>query len=150
MTTAKPVRNSTNAFFLDKLYEPSQKLFKHISHNSIDLIHQKVEGFEHPQFTKYGVGQYYDWHIDYYPETRRVLGADRILSASILLNDDFVGGNFQFKYGDTDIHKIDMKVGDVILFHAKTFHCVTPVESGIRYSFVMWTLGKDNDSTDTY
>jgi predicted 2-oxoglutarate/Fe(II)-dependent dioxygenase YbiX len=58
-----------------------------------------------------------------------------ILSAVGLLNEKFVGGIF------TICGKIiDLSVGDVIIFPSNFLypHSVSPVKSGIRYSFVSW------------
>ena len=31
--------------------------------------------------------------------------------------------------------------GSIIIFPSFTYHCVTPITKGTRYSLVLWTLG---------
>lgn len=58
-----------------------------------------------------------------------------VLSAVGLLNKKFVGGDFFI----CD-QKVELSTGDVIIFPSNFLypHNVTPVKSGIRYSFVSW------------
>ena len=63
----------------------------------------------------------------------------RKLSMSIILNDDYEGGEFEF-YG----HKKSIKPtkGTVIVFPSYMVHRVKPVTKGIRYSVVAWFCGE--------
>lgn len=100
-----------------------------------------VTGCEPLQFTKYDVGEKYDWHIDTIwnqEDTRKI-------SFSLLLNDDFEGGDLQFEIGspgtEERITTVKMKKGDIVFFPSYLWHRVTPVTRGERYSLVGWVRG---------
>ena len=80
---------------------------------------------------RYEKGQYIAPHLD----TSNDLG--RILSLSILLNNDFDGGRFMFWGGDLTIPK---EKGSVLMFPSNLMypHEVTPIDRGTRYSIVTW------------
>ena len=61
---------------------------------------------------------------------------------SILLNDDYEGGGFKFAGNiDNPIGGNGTK-GTVIVFPSYHSHSVEKVTKGIRYSLVVWFLGK--------
>ena len=62
-----------------------------------------------------------------------------ICGASILLNDEFEGGEFEIFTNEK--HVVELKKKDIILFHADTPHRVREVTSGVRKSLVGWTQG---------
>jgi PKHD-type hydroxylase len=103
----------------------------------------RLSSIEPLQITRYAESDYYDYHIDgdgitpinspntiYHGKTRKV-------SMSILLNDDFEGGEFEF-YPNT---RLMPARGDVIIFPSYILHRVAPVTSGVRYSLVAWMIG---------
>jgi len=120
-----------------------------------------VGSCEPPQITEYKKGQFYNWHADglsdrlsmYTKEqvgdNELMLGKVRKLSMTILLNDGYRGGEFQFKTQgslkekyETKISTLDvLKKGSVIVFPSSMVHRVTPVTKGVRYSVVAWFLG---------
>jgi len=59
-----------------------------------------------------------------------------ILSIVGLLNDDYQGGDF-IMWGSK---KINLKTGDVLVFPSNFLfpHRISPINNGIRYSFVSW------------
>tara|TARA_E500000331_G_scaffold3566_1_gene3565 strand:- start:2538 stop:3131 length:594 start_codon:yes stop_codon:yes gene_type:complete len=100
-----------------------------------------IDFIEPIQDTLYEVGGYYDWHIDesnWYPGKRQ---SNRIrkISFTILLNDDFEGGEFELFADEKKI--IPLKKKDVILFMGDTPHRVRKVTSGVRKSLVGWVQG---------
>lgn len=106
-----------------------------------------IDENEDIQFTIYGKDQYYDWHIDSWDKPYTKSGKIRKLSASILLNDGFEGGEFQFNLRDKDhennIFSIEdsKNTGTVIVFPSHILHKVNEVTAGTRYSLVCWALG---------
>ena len=110
---------------------------------------------EECQFTKYKSNQFYNWHRDSFdkpfPETRGpdYNGKIRKLSVSCLLSDEneYEGGNLEFQTRDQDDPNIVVttekikKKGTIIVFPSYTWHRVTPVTKGTRYSLVIWNLG---------
>jgi len=97
------------------------------------------------QITRYQVDGHYDFHADGNGFTREISNSDsctnnktRKLSMSIVLNDDFEGGEFEFFSGE----EINSKRGTVIVFPSHLVHRVKPVTKGIRYSLVVWFCGE--------
>jgi hypothetical protein len=72
-------------------------------------------------------------------------GNVRKLSMTILLNDDFEGGELQiasYNKGECFIKTPKMNKGSVIVFPSFIEHQVLEVTEGERYSLVAWFLGK--------
>jgi len=104
----------------------------------------KLNGYDAIQYTTYDqTGQHYDWHMDTMLGKKNIDSNDvrtRKLSLTMLLNDDFKGGEFQINTG-TEAETIPTKKGRAILFPSFLIHRVTPVTSGIRKSLVIWVTG---------
>lgn len=88
------------------------------------------------QFLRYGPGGKFNAHIDSYSSTLRTL------SVSVILNDNFNGGEFAFfdKTGKKELHTIKPVQGDIIVFPSNFMypHAVHPVKFGTRYAIVSW------------
>ena len=68
----------------------------------------------------------------------------RKISASVLLNDDYSGGEFDSIHLEDGIavkKEIKPKTGDAIFFPSHIQHRVRPVRVGTRYSLVCWFAG---------
>ena len=92
---------------------------------------------ERPQLLKYEApSKGYDWHVD--------IGAGdastRKISISILLNDDYRGGELGFFAEKSQYIKPDR--GMAVCFPSFLPHCVMPVEKGTRWSLVSWINGE--------
>ena len=64
----------------------------------------------------------------------------RYFSSSILIakSSDLVGGDL-ILYSDDDVpFKVDLEVGEAVLFHSKRYHEVTEVEQGWRLALIVW------------
>jgi Rps23 Pro-64 3,4-dihydroxylase Tpa1-like proline 4-hydroxylase len=59
------------------------------------------------------------------------------------INDDFIGGEFQYKISD-EIYTIKPKKNLSILLDSNIKHRVLPVETGHRYSLVCFFSAKEN------
>ena len=111
------------------------------------------------QFTKYGKGQYYDWHCDSFhaPYQRDNQndpshGKIRKLSVTVSLSDpkDYKGGELEFDFKDVHVNqkpnikkcKEILPKGSLVVFPSFVWHRVCPVKKGSRYSLVIWNLGK--------
>ena len=77
---------------------------------------------------------------------------DKVRKLSMTVNltnpNNYAGGNLKFDLG-AHAGKKRFKVceeirpqGSIIIFPSFTYHCVTPVTRGTRYSLVLWSLGK--------
>jgi len=102
-----------------------------------------LNGYPSFQYTTYDANGRYDWHTDMSFGSKFDGDAEpRKLSLTLLLNDEFEGGQFQINNGkeespiDVPIHK-----GRAVLFPSFMIHRVTPVTKGIRKSIVVWVLG---------
>tara|TARA_R110002020_G_scaffold359586_1_gene572320 strand:- start:116 stop:745 length:630 start_codon:yes stop_codon:yes gene_type:complete len=110
------------------------------------------------QFTKYKLGQFYNWHCDSFCSPYKRKGPDngkiRKLSMTCQLTDgsEYKGGELEFDLRNYDPpmrdeskHLIQCKQilpkGSIIVFPSFMWHRVKPVTKGTRYSLVMWTLG---------
>ena len=89
------------------------------------------------QFTTYDAGDkgHYDWHMDVIPshQTRKI-------SAVVLLNDDYEGGNLQIDGKDLTE---TIGAGNVIIFPSYLLHKVDEVTKGTRNSLVVWGIGEE-------
>lgn len=80
---------------------------------------------------RYTKGQFYIQHVDNCKEYPREL------SCSIILNDDYEGGEFSF-FNNTEKYKLTK--GSVIVFPSNFLfpHQILPVTEGVRYSIITW------------
>lgn len=94
-------------------------------------------GFKEPfQYTVYGPGGHYGWHMDLGEGIART----RKLSLTVQLCDDYAGGDFEMNLG-TRIQAMPKEVGKVIVFPSWMLHRVAPVTHGVRRSLVVWAHG---------
>lgn len=160
----KHIRNSKNCW-IPSNYWIGGFIWNYVSaaNNSnffYDLSH--IDG-EVLQYTVYEEGDYYNWHADqeigsYYKlQASRSNHSDgqellrdfaninvekiRKLSFSLLLNDDYEGGQFQFLTENGELYEVPKEKGLVVVFDSRTRHRVRPVKSGVRKSVVGWVVG---------
>ena len=113
-----------------------------------------IESAESMQVTRYKPGGFYGFHKDgmgdhlsAYSEPGRqfIHGRVRKLSMTVLLNEDYEGGEFQFATYSKEECEISTpefsKLGSIIVFPSAMEHRVAPVTKGVRYSLVVWFLG---------
>ena len=112
-----------------------------------------IKAAESMQLTRYRKGGFYLFHKDGNcdhlsaydnPDNPFMHGHVRKISMSIILNDNFEGGAFEFASYNKEkctITPIDAKAGDIIFFTSGMEHRVAPVTKGIRYSLVNWFVG---------
>ena len=113
-----------------------------------------IEAAESIQITRYEKGGFYNFHKDgksdnlgayNTPENKFLHGNVRKLSMSIILNDDYEGGSFEFatleKEVSTTYTPAFNKLGSIIVFPSFLTHRVEPVTKGTRYAAVSWFLG---------
>ena len=85
-----------------------------------------------------------------YTDNPNMIGKVRKLSMTINLNKpgEYDGGNLKFDFGPHATGKRFHEVteirpqGSIIVFPSFTYHQVTPVTRGTRYSLVLWSLGQ--------
>ena len=74
--------------------------------------------------------------LDYNP-----LEYNRKLSFSLLLNDDYEGGELQLLYPPHTFCKVPKEKGHLVIFDSRVQHRVNPVKNGTRQSLVGWAVG---------
>lgn len=118
------------------------------------------------QFTSYGLNEHYNWHSDWgsdflstynCPNNPDYHGKVRKISATINLVDgnEYDGGNLMFanpkylhrnfgKNGEKELYDVEdiRSKGSIVIFPSFTYHKVSPVTKGRRYSLVAWVVGK--------
>ena len=85
-----------------------------------------------------------------YTEHKEMVGKVRKLSMTLNLNTpgEYEGGNLKFDFGPHSqgerFHECEeiRPQGSLIVFPSFTYHQVTPVTKGTRYSLVLWSLGQ--------
>lgn len=127
-------------------YQNECKWFYDKLANAIDFLNQtfyqfNLTGFQNYQFTEYTAKDKgkYDWHIDM-PLGDNSQPLTRKLSATLLLNDGFEGGQFEF-LNVSKKNQPQMLAGSLIVFPSFMVHRVTEVSKGIRNSLVCWCVG---------
>lgn len=99
-----------------------------------------LNGYDAFQYTTYGPEQHYEWHMDM--SMSHNVYQPRKLSMSVLLNDDFEGGEFLVNNGqESKADKVPLWPGRAVIFPSFMIHKVTPVTKGIRKSLVVWVVG---------
>jgi PKHD-type hydroxylase len=106
-----------------------------------------LNGYESFQYTRYSAEDAgtYNWHMDMFTgsdflpegtiETRK-------LSLTLLLNDQFTGGDFCINSGREEHPKVvPCPRGRAIIFPSFMIHKVTPLLTGMRKSVVVWVTG---------
>jgi len=99
-----------------------------------------IQEHERLQFSKYEVGDFFDWHCDLQEDSTDMT---RKLSATLILSDpnSYEGGVLEFFAGTNQPIKPPQNKGTIIIFDSREWHRVTKVTKGIRYSLVLWSRG---------
>lgn len=90
------------------------------------------------QYSVYNKNDHYGWHIDRRPVHQ---GEDeKKLSFSLILNENYEGGELEFKDSNENM-SLNLNKGDMVIFPSTLSHRVKPVTNKIRKSLVGWMLG---------
>ena len=152
-----PVRNSKSTWI------PSNHWTCGLCYHYIQLANKEnfrydIEGYgaDNMQYTSYGEGEYYNWHIDtsvsvqYTPtklesENFVALNSEKVRKLSFTMQlsdpDEYKGGELQI-LSDENISFFAPKTrGTIIVFDSRLRHRVRKIESGCRKSLVGWVIG---------
>lgn len=142
-------KNRTSKVHFFNYLQETKWLFEKIN-RAIESVNEEyynfdLNGYDSIQYSEYRAEDdgHYDFHIDFMHDSIPQKEYDymtRKLSFSILLNDDYVGGDFEFLVGREPI-KHNLEKGDMLLFPSFFMHRVTPVTEGVRKSLVSWVTG---------
>ena len=133
----------TDIAWLDVEDQSTQSLY----HLLIDLIkyvneqhyHWNLQHLEPVQYGEYGVGGHYKVHTD--TGLHNPMGSNRKLSFSLLLNDDYEGGELEIPGSPGQPDTFIPVKNTAIFFPSAMPHCVKPVTKGVRKSLVGWVHG---------
>jgi PKHD-type hydroxylase len=122
-----------------------EKINKVIETVNEEYYNFDLNGYDSIQYSEYRAEDdgRYDFHIDFIHDSIPQTEYDymtRKLSFSLMLNDDYEGGDFEFLVSEEPIRHI-LKKGDMLLFPSFFMHRVTPVTEGTRKSLVSWVTG---------
>ncbi len=122
----KKIRAKLDKYIFASVAECIQKYNKKFSYCNIE----EDSGYE---LLKYPEGCFYIQHVDSFK------ARPRAVSCSLMLNDDFEGGEFAFF--DRKL-KYKLGKGDAIMFPSNFMypHEVMPVTQGTRYSIITWFI----------
>ena len=91
------------------------------------------------QLTRYTPGQHYDWHMDLGPKKASLRKITLVLRLGS--NKDAQGGGTEIFQGDSADSHVHADVGDVVVFPSFVIHRASPVNTGVRWSLVIWLKG---------
>jgi len=116
-----------------KLDFETKKVIDQYQQEFLDCKKSVVGDHQGFNILKYNEGNKYDTHIDDFGHH-----AFRRLSISLLLNDDFTGGEFEFFGTET----ISLKKSQALIFPSSWLypHRILPITSGVRRSVVTWVI----------
>lgn len=153
----KKIRDSNVIFLNDKWIR--NEIVPFISKANMDSgWNFDIDYSEDMQFTVYKKDQFYDWHQDAWDrpytnhKNKNFNGKMRKLSCSVVLSDskNYKGGELLFEEQKRTFNKKPKIItckeikeqGSMAVFPSYIWHKVKPVTQGIRYSLVIWFLGK--------
>ena len=108
-----------------------------------EIFHYELFGLsESLQYTVYegSEGGHYNWHVDMGVHNLE----PRKISLSLQLSEpaDYEGGRLVLEAGD-GAYPAEAARGTIIAFPSYVLHRVTPTESGVRKSLVIWVAGPE-------
>lgn len=120
-------------------------VYHYIMRANIENFGYDILGFHENkvQYSEYGEGCFYDWHIDF--QGGNIINEyDRKISFSLQLSDpeEYEGGELQLMDSCTNkCYFAPEEKGTLIIFDSKIKHRVRKVKSGCRKSLVGWIVG---------
>ena len=125
-------------FYIDEdqfsLYQVLAKLALKVN----NYFKYDIDGMERAQIMKYTAPSHgYNWHIDIGAEGSSL---NRKIGLSILLNENYTGGEIAFRSGE-EKRDIKPKKGEVVAFSSFIPHKINPITEGERYVIVAWFTG---------
>jgi len=115
----------------DKLYKIINHLLEQYLKEYDSLGYVQIKEDTGYMLLRYKIGDYVKKHVDTSSEQHRTL------SCSLILNDNYDGGDFVFFGGK---HKVPPKAGSAVVFPSNFCfpHAVTPVTNGDRHAVITW------------
>lgn len=116
------------------------RLFAVVSDFNRKLWRFELTGSERMQFSRYGPGEYYDWHMDLAARGNFSL---RKLTVTMQLSDpdNYEGGGLEVNIGSSSSVG-SRERGSLVAFPSYALHRVLAVESGARHALSVWFVGE--------
>ena len=137
------IKRDSKVSFIDDL-SLRKEIFNFINDEYCKKWHTQLTDIEPLQYSEYDIGGEYGWHRDVH-DNPYSNGLVRKISFSTILNNDYLGGEFDIETrnpnSETRYDTFEGTIYNTIIFPAYMWHRVRPVKSGIRKSIVGWVLG---------
>ena len=135
--TDKNVRDA-EIYFIEpeqkRLYQILSKIAKSVN----KYFKYDITGIEKAQIITYKApSNGYEYHMDIGPDGT---AATRKISMSLLLNDDFEGGEICFRNSEYERCTLP-EIGEAVIFSSFLPHKVKPITKGERFVVVAWFTG---------
>ena len=133
----KEIRDAETRF-IDPKETDLYRILNKIGFSANKYFKYDINGIEKAQIINYKApSEGYNYHIDIGPEGT---AANRKISMSLILNDDYEGGEICFRSSDSEKCTRPAK-GEVVLFSSFLSHKVKPITKGERFVVVTWFTG---------
>ena len=133
----KSIRDA-DLYFIDPKAERLYKILNKIAVSANKYFNYNINGIEKAQIIRYKApSNGYEYHMDIGPEGTSAL---RKISMSLLLNDNYEGGEICFRSSESE-KCTRPQVGEVVLFSSFLSHKIKPITKGERYVVVTWFTG---------
>ena len=125
-------------FYIDEDQSDFYQILSHVALKVNRYFKYDIDGMERAQIMKYTAPSHgYNWHIDIGAEG---ISLNRKIGISVLLNDDYTGGEIAFRSGDKE-EGVTPDAGSIVAFSSFIPHKVNPITEGERYVVVAWFTG---------
>lgn len=124
----------------EKLGNVYNELVQNALRMNVNYYNYNIDTLEVLQYGEYSENGHFTWHCDGKYVTNE--NHNRKLSFSLLLSDDYEGGDLEFWYQAEPV-KVSLKKNCMVFFPSQLLHRVTPVTKGLRRSVVGWIKGPD-------
>ena len=133
----KEIRDAT-IYYIDEKQTRLYQILNKIAYSANKYFKYDINGIEKAQIIHYKApSNGYEYHIDIGPDGT---AAHRKISMSLLLNEEYEGGEICFRSSEKE-SCTRPKMGEVVLFSSFLSHKVKPVTTGDRYVVVAWFTG---------
>ena len=133
----KEIRDAT-IYYIDEKQTRLYQILNKSAYSANKYFKYDINGIEKAQIIHYKApSNGYEYHIDIGPDGT---AAHRKISMSLLLNEEYEGGEICFRSSEKE-SCTRPKMGEVVLFSSFLSHKVKPVTTGDRYVVVAWFTG---------
>ena len=136
--TEKKVIRDAEIRFIDQKEERLYRILNKVAMSANKYFKYNITGIEKAQIITYKApSNGYEYHMDIGPDGT---AATRKISMSLLLNDDFEGGEICFRNSEYERCTLP-EIGEAVIFSSFLPHKVKPITKGERFVVVAWFTG---------